>query len=411
MSKLVDMLKYVSEHNDFYKKRIKEYGISNPLDITQWPILTRKELQENRYNMFSDGYKSKYFNQQLIRQSSSGSSGMPVNVYWDYKDWYVSNMSLWRKRWQWYGIKSNHKNVVFTLNSFGESIENKTLFCLISERTLSFNISLINSIEEYNKIVELIDNFEPGWLYIQPFVLNKLILSYTYLEKTPPKSIKYIESVGEILSNDIRRRAINLFQCHIADMYGSEEMNGIAIESPEGIMEILHDNIWIEVSNIAGINSVGSGNAIITNLNNHAMPLIRYCQDDDLLLNFHNTEDNEKMYIQLEQIKGRSNDSIITQCGVEINSFLLSEIISEVNNILSDIIVEYKYIYKKTEDILYCALVLKKDFQSWSSTVKNNIIAILGKKTNGNINLKLNISTESLFKCNVIKGRLLEVVD
>lgn len=48
--KLVKMLKYVSEHNDFYKKRIKEYGISNPLDITQWPILTGKELQENRYN-------------------------------------------------------------------------------------------------------------------------------------------------------------------------------------------------------------------------------------------------------------------------------------------------------------------------------------------------------------------------
>ena len=61
MSKLEDMLKYVSEHNDFYKNRIKEYGIENPLDITQWPILTRKELQENRYNMFSDGYQSKYF--------------------------------------------------------------------------------------------------------------------------------------------------------------------------------------------------------------------------------------------------------------------------------------------------------------------------------------------------------------
>ena len=70
MDKLDAMLKYVSEHNDFYKKRIAEYGISNPLDITQWPVLTRKELQENRYNMFSDGYKSKYFNQQLRRQSS-----------------------------------------------------------------------------------------------------------------------------------------------------------------------------------------------------------------------------------------------------------------------------------------------------------------------------------------------------
>lgn len=62
--KLTKMLKYVSKHNDFYKNRIKEYGIKDPLDITQWPILTRKELQENRYNMFSDGYKTKYFNQQ-----------------------------------------------------------------------------------------------------------------------------------------------------------------------------------------------------------------------------------------------------------------------------------------------------------------------------------------------------------
>ena len=34
MTKLEAMLKYVSEHNDFYKKRIKEYGITNPLDIT-----------------------------------------------------------------------------------------------------------------------------------------------------------------------------------------------------------------------------------------------------------------------------------------------------------------------------------------------------------------------------------------
>ena len=113
--KLVKMLKYVSEHNDFYKNRIKEYGIRNPLDIIQWPVLTRKELQENRYNMFSDGYKTKYFNQQLRRQSSSGSTGMPVNVYWDYKDWYASNMCLWRKRREWYGIKPQDKYVYLSL--------------------------------------------------------------------------------------------------------------------------------------------------------------------------------------------------------------------------------------------------------------------------------------------------------
>ncbi len=40
MTKLESTLKYVSEHNDFYKKRIKEYGVKDPPDITQWSVLT-----------------------------------------------------------------------------------------------------------------------------------------------------------------------------------------------------------------------------------------------------------------------------------------------------------------------------------------------------------------------------------
>ena len=61
MSKLEELLKHVSEHNNFYKKIIKEHNITDPTDITQYPILTRQQLQQNRYNMFSNGYKSKYF--------------------------------------------------------------------------------------------------------------------------------------------------------------------------------------------------------------------------------------------------------------------------------------------------------------------------------------------------------------
>ena len=66
--KLVRMLKYVSEHNDFYKKRIKEYGITNPLDITQWPVLTRKELQEIGIICFRKGT-----NQNITTSSCCGS--------------------------------------------------------------------------------------------------------------------------------------------------------------------------------------------------------------------------------------------------------------------------------------------------------------------------------------------------
>lgn len=289
MTKLEKMLKYVSEHNDFYKNRIKEYGIKNPLDITQWPILTRKELQENRYNMFSDGYKAKYYNQQLRRQSSSGSSGVPVNVYWDYKDWYASNMSLWRKRLQWYGVKPSDKYVMFTLNTFDIMNNGETVYYMKEpENILSINVSLIQNDMGYDKLVNIINEFDPKWIYIQPFVLNKLIQAYKRNKKNTPKTLTYIESVGELLTNDLRKRAMELFEVPLANMYGSEEMNGLAYENPNSNMCVLDENVFIEVLPENKNANCHEGAAIITNLNNYAMPLRRYYRTSKKKLHFCN---------------------------------------------------------------------------------------------------------------------------
>ena len=245
--KLVRMLKYVSEHNDFYKNRIKEYGITNPLDITQWPVLTRKELQENRYNMFSDGYKSKYFNQQLRRQSSSGSTGIPVNVYWDEKDYNCSMLALWRKRKEYYNITPADKVVKFTLQVFNMNYKNENAFIKFeSPHVLVVNKACLQEDSIYIKLINQIEMFSPKWLYIQPFVLYQLIAQYKKLKVDPPKSLRYIESIGEILTCRVKQEAINFFKVPVANMYGSQEMNGIAYECPNNSMHILSETVYIE---------------------------------------------------------------------------------------------------------------------------------------------------------------------
>ena len=104
---------------------------------------------------------------------------MPVNVCWNYKDWYASNMSLWRKRLQWYGIKPGDKYVIFTLNAFNIKADGETIYYIREpENILSVNASLIQNEEQYEKLLEIINEFEPKWLYVQPFVLNKLIQAY-----------------------------------------------------------------------------------------------------------------------------------------------------------------------------------------------------------------------------------------
>ena len=375
MTKLEAFLKKVYETNEFYQNIVKEYNITDPTDITQYPILTRQQLQENRYNMFSKGYKSKYFVQQLRRQTSSGSSGVPVNVYWDYKNWYASNLSLWRKRRQWYGIHPSDKYVVFTLNAFNLKADGETVYCVNDPKNiLSVNISLLQNKEQYKKLAEIINEFNPIWLYVQPFVLNRLIETYKFYGLTKPAELRYIESVGELLSSDLKRRAVEFFKVPLANMYGSEEMNGIAYECPEHHMHILGNNVLIEIKNDTGIHESGEGEAIITNLNNTAMPLIRYNQGDIIALNKTIISCPYDCHLIIQQIIGRSLDCIILDDGTEVNSYAFLEIISELNNQFRDIVIEYQFVYRKLQKMINCLVRLKPEGTAWFPNIKKAII-------------------------------------
>lgn len=389
MSKLEAMLKYVSEHNEFYKKRIKEYGITNPLDINQWPILTRKELQENRYNMFSEGYKTKYFNQHLHRQSSSGSSGMPVNVYWDYKDWYASNMSLWRKRYQWYGVKPSDKYAVFTLGAMDiQQGLDRLNYKIDPSNLLSFNTSMIKDDMLYLDIIDHIERFKPKWLYVQPYVLNKIIQAYIKARKEPPRTIKYIESVGEVLLPNLKKTAEELFNAPLANMYGSEEMNGIALENPNGEMEILSNNVFVETKSKSCRCCSGYGESIITNLNNYAMPLIRYCQNDIIQI----SKDN----CYIEHLNGRFIDAFCVN-GFEISTMLLCEAISDINNNYKSPVLEYCFKYNQMTMTLKVMLKLKNRAHQEiiSKELYNKISSFISQVNRENrIKIEINISDE-----------------
>lgn len=408
MTKLEIMLEYVSEHNDFYKKRIKDFKINNPLDIKQWPILTREELQKNRYFMFSDGYKAKYYSQLLRRQASSGSSGVPINVYWDYKDWYVSNLSLWRKRSKWYGIKPSDKSVMFTLNGFGIENDGKTVYTVNDPNNiLIINVSLLQFEKAYKEVIDIINDYEPKWLYIQPHILNKIIQTYEKIGMKTPKSLSYIESVGEMLAPHLQRKAEDTFKVPVINMYGSEEMNGIAIQNPYKEMQIIADNVYVEVMNNTEIKNKGSGCSIITNLNNKAMPLIRYCQDD--IITIDSNEGKETDYSIIHVFSGRKSSTITLENGFELTPYVLMEVVGELNNIYKDIICEYSFVYYKKEKTLNCIIRLEEKRGDWELSVQEKMNNIFRKKGLGEFKIRycfkpygINVITESKPKENIL---------
>lgn len=404
MLKLKKLLKYVSENNEYYKRVIRDYEISDPTDITQYPILTRKELQENRFNMFSDGYKNRYFNQQLHRQFSSGTSGVPINVYWSYENWYASNLSLWRKRSAWYGIKPKDKSVIFTLNSFNKEYSaGEVYYAFENSNVLVVNVSLVYTEQQYVKLIHLINEYNPVWMYVQPFVLNKLLYVYDKQKESPPSGLKYIESVGEVLTESLRSRAISFFKVPLANMYGSEEMNGIAIEDSFEHMHILNDNVYVEVKRGSGIYTFGEGEAIITNLNNYAMPLIRYCQGDSILISVDSKNQN-----YIKSINGRVCESI--KFGdYEITSSMLSEIIAYINNQLGDVIIESRYVYFKRNNELSCYVVLHENYSNWKNNITSLFFNVIKTKISSEIDIKINFIIENTISRKPGKNRILEI--
>lgn len=375
MSKLAELLKKTAEKNEFYQKRIAEYHIQDVTDITQYPVLTRQELQENRYHMFSEGYKSKYFSQQLRRQSSSGSSGVPVNVYWDDNEWYASNMVLWRKRLQWYGIRPIDKYAIFTLSLFDVKQDNKRIqYINESANVLSVNVSLIKNEEGYEKLAVLINDFNPVWLYIQPFVLERLIRGYQRSGLQKPSGLQYIESVGELLSSNLRRRAEEFFGVPLANMYGSEEMNGIAYECPFRHMHILKDNVLVEIKNKKGVFQSGEGEAVITNLHNNGMPLIRYNQGDLITLTPLEVPCQcGTGGLEVKLIKGRVTESVTVSDEYELNSSSLIEIMSEINNQYNGIVCAFNFVYSISGKELICRIAMDRERSGWYNSVSNTI--------------------------------------
>ena len=356
MRNLDEFLVQIKDKNQFYK--------SYSSDFQSCPILTRQFVQEHQKDLISEHF----YAGPLRRRKSSGSTGRPVEIFWGSKELTESNLALWRKRKAWYNIGSFDKQLSFTLSS--NQTEGDKIWREINFRMASVNVSLIHEKEQWKDVLDAIQTWQPSWFYIQPSILIKLTGAYQDFGVAPPASIRYIECCGEMLPEFVRALAQKIFEVPVAGMYGSEEMNGIALQCPEcGLYHILEDNVNVEVLKDGKVYPTGKGEAIITNLCNHVMPLIRYNQADIITL-LDGDAAHCKLYPEgrsISKIEGRVLDIVRVEDNVEFNSFMLIEVIDKFNAFNNGAIKEYKYCFHSRAKKLELTVVLDKTKNPFSS--------------------------------------------
>jgi phenylacetate-CoA ligase len=260
----------------------------------------------------------------MITAKTSGSSGEPfrLRVHRSAADY--SYACLWRALSR-HGLRPGDRRVYvwgrsFLFNSGSAQIRKVRLRQLV--RNWLNNTLVINAYELTNKnvdrAIEAIEQFRP--VYLHGYVSALYTIARRMADTK--RSWRGFEPLAVVTESeklyDFQREAMRYaFGCQIHEHYGSVECGNIAQPDPEGHMRIAEDGFKIE--------TLASGEVLVTNLLSHAYPLIRYRLGD--IAEIAAPPSDRLPYAVIAKITGRTVDLIPIKAGGYVHGVALAHVI------------------------------------------------------------------------------------
>jgi phenylacetate-CoA ligase len=253
--KQLEKLKRLVEHAwnfEVYQKLWGEKPIIESLeDLNRLPPISKKDFK---------GYEHTF---EGTKDSTSGSTGEPFDFYLD-QEAIERKKARGRFSYDMAGLKFDDKLcVLWGLHNY-DSFKGR-MYRKFIQRTLDISALDMDdkSMLEY---INKINKFRPN--VIQAYT-SAIYAFSQFLDKNKLKldiKLNSIITSGETLTSVQREMIENVFGCRVINRYGSREFGCIAEECECGNMHVMEDLI-VESKD---------GELLITNLENLAMPFIRY---------------------------------------------------------------------------------------------------------------------------------------
>ena len=317
-----------------------------------------------------------------------------MEVYWDSNEAMASNLCVWRKRVQWYGITPGHRQCSFVSGiTIGATVTSSIETLIQVERNV-MNLSVLrfdNVVLEnyYLRIVE----FSPDWIYTTPSAIMVFIDFCKRNGYEKPKSVKYIELYGELVSSAAYNTISDFFGVPCAVMYGAKEVNTIALMCPHGHLHVLTDNVYVEIH---------QGELLLTSLKNTVFPIIRYAIGDNVELESVNCSCGGAE-LCIKNIFGRAPQINYLKDTNGLTTKVLGNAVFIANERLGAPILQYQVVIHKTDVEL--VLSVKSSFKTWKNAIINEIYDCLMDYNIGKDKIKIQIQ-ESLLEINPNTAKL-----
>ncbi len=282
-------------------------------DLRRFPIVTKTDLRTRAAEFHSEAYRGPY-----VTKRTSGSTGVPLTIRLDEagKQWkYAGTL----RGDEWSGWRLGQRvaklwgNPEYRHSGFKGRLRNAILDRAVHLDTVRLTDSRMR------EFVTAIRRHRPGLLFGHAHSL------YLIADRLKKQGIDDVRPNGIVSTamplHDWQRKTIEeVFGTKATDRYGCEETSLIAGECE--VHRGLHvnaDSVHVEVES-----GEPTGPLLVTDLCNHAMPLIRYRNGDHVTLTDRICSCGRGLPL-IEKVEGRDADYVVTPTGSLISGISLTE--------------------------------------------------------------------------------------
>jgi phenylacetate-CoA ligase len=346
--KLRSLIRHAYEFVPFYKElfdklKLRPSDMRTLGDLTKLPILDKETLRKNYSRLLSS-----HAGEKVYTRTTSGSSGVPLSIS-------VSRLSsviedaLFFRGLRWTGYDWGDKILLL----WGEHpIESVTTRLRKKIGRILLNKDFINTYEVNEaSLLQIIDRL----MHRPPRILrgytssiyNLAVCASTHGLKV---EVPAISTSAEKLYLYQRHKIVESFGNNLFDQYGCGETCSIAFECEmHAGLHVCSEHVIMELVNADG-ESGNRGSVVITNLDNYAMPLIRYSNGDDARWATNRCNCKRTLPL-LDEIEGRFYDFIEGINGNKVHAGFIDELFLNLNLGTKYFIREFRVVQERLDKL------------------------------------------------------------
>jgi len=255
------------------EKSLKPSDFKNISDISKLPVLNKETVRKRQKDLMARNASRR----KLKMGHTSGTTGSPLEVWWDIPSILISTATLWRFR-GWAGLRYGDPFVTVTGNVIVPLAQKNPPFWRYNKFQNQLLVSSFHLTEQnIDVVLAKIRAFKPK--AIDAYPSTAFILAKRLLDSSETLHLNSIITSSETLYTHQRELIEKGFGCRVYDFYASAERVVFATECEHHTGHHVYPEYGItEIVDARGNPcSVGiTGRVIGTGLENFAMPLLRY---------------------------------------------------------------------------------------------------------------------------------------